>query len=199
METSWFDIVMASLILVIGVKGVFNGLIRELSGLVGIVAGVWLASLFAENFGEWLNTYLIHIDSESAIKMIGFLALLTMTWLGFIVLGVIVSKVLTLSEMGVVNRTLGFLAASAKIFIILAVIVFALSTIDFVKKNSEPYIKKSLLYPYFIKTGQAIIHIEPKGVLKHGDVLKNDAKIFIKKSERTSKELEKKKISKGSP
>lgn len=182
MEMNWFDIVTGSLILIIGIKGIFNGLVKELSGLIGIIAGVWIASVFAKDFGKWLGNHLIDIDSVSALNMIGFLALLTLIWLGFIVLGVVLAKLLSISGLGAVDRVLGFLFASAKVFIILAVIIFALSNIDVIRKNTASYTKTSFLYPYFLKAGEAIIHIDPEGVVEKTEIIKKEAEAFIKKS-----------------
>ncbi|WP_201353584.1 CvpA family protein [Hydrogenimonas urashimensis] len=178
---NWFDIVAAALIVLIGVKGIFNGLVRELSGLAGLIAGIWLASLYADGVGRWLGTHLLPIDSVSALDFIGFLAILTITWLFFIVMGVAVTKFLSIGDSGVVDRLFGFLFASAKVFIILGVIVFALSRIDFVRKNSGDFLKRSRLYPYFVKTGEAIVHMEPEGRVKNSEILKDEAENFIKK------------------
>ncbi|WP_353663004.1 CvpA family protein [Hydrogenimonas sp. SS33] len=188
---NWFDIVTLSLVIIIGIKGIFNGLVKELSGLIGIILGVWLASLFAKDVGGWLGKHFIHIDSVSALNMIGFLVLLTLIWLGFIIIGHLLAKLLSISGLGIVDRILGFLFASAKVFIIIAVIVFALSNIDIVRKNTEAYTRNSLLYPLYVKAGAAVIHINPEGVLKKTDVLRKQAESFIKKSAKKLGETEK--------
>ena len=160
MEMNWFDIVTAALILIIGIKGIFNGLIKELAGLIGIVAGVWIASLFAAPFGEWFGKHIVAIDSASALTMVGFLILLTAIWLGCILAGAILSKLLSISGLGVVDKLLGFLFASAKVFIIISVIVFALSNIDIVRKNTRKFTAQSLMYPLFVKAGRWIVHLD---------------------------------------
>ncbi|WP_456381622.1 CvpA family protein [Hydrogenimonas sp.] len=182
MHVNWFDSAIVAIVFLIGIKGLFNGVIREMSGFIGIVAGIWLGSLFADEFGRWLGAHLFDIDSVSALNMIGFLILLAATWLGFIVIGVLAVKFLALTTLGTINRLFGFVFASAKVFIILSVIVYALSTIEIVRKNAEPYARKSLFYPWFIKVGEAIVHIDAKNLVKKGEAIKKEAEIFIEKS-----------------
>ncbi|WP_456450700.1 CvpA family protein [Hydrogenimonas sp.] len=182
MQTNWFDAVSAVLILFIGLKGLFNGIVRELSGLLGVVAGVWIGSLYARGLGAWLGAHLLRIDSPSALTMVGFLVLLALTWVGFIVLGVVLSKTLTLTELGAADRALGFVFASLKVFIILAVIVYALSSIEFVRKNAERFVEGSHFYPWFMKTGEAIVHIDTEGAVSRSRLLENEAKSYIQKS-----------------
>ncbi len=181
MEMNWFDIVTGSLILLIGIKGIFNGLIKELAGLVGIVLGVWVASSFATQFGTWLGDNFLHIDSQSALGMIGFLVLLALIWIGCVVAGILIAKLVSLSGLGVADRILGLLFASAKVFIIIAVIVYALSNIDLVRKNTRSFTDSSLLYPLLIEAGNAIVHIDTKSVVEKSDSLKGDAKEAIQK------------------
>ncbi|WP_457592336.1 CvpA family protein [Hydrogenimonas sp.] len=180
MEMNWFDIVTASLILLIGIKGVFNGLIKELAGLIGIVLGVWIASLFASEFGQWLGSSFLHLDSPSALSMIGFLVLLALIWIGCIVAGVLIAKLVSLSGLGVLDKILGLLFASAKVFIIIAVIVYALSNIDLVRKNTKSFTDSSLLYPLFIKAGNAIVHIDTDRIAQKAGALGEGAKKAVK-------------------
>ncbi|MCF6201477.1 MAG: CvpA family protein [Hydrogenimonas sp.] len=181
MDMNWFDIVTGSLILLIGLKGLFNGLIKELAGLVGIVLGVWLASLFAAEFGAWLGRNFINIDSQSALNMIGFLSLLALIWTGCIIAGLIIAKLVSLSGLGIADRILGLIFASAKVFIIIAVIVYALYNIEIVRKNSTNITENSLLFPLFIKTGETIVHIDTDKLAEKAGTLGEEAKEAVKK------------------
>ncbi len=182
MAINGFDVATGALIFLIGIKGVINGFVKELAGLIGAVLGIWIASLFAEEFGDWLGEHLIPIDSHSALAMIGFLSLLAIVWLGFVILGHLLERSISIAHLGVVDKIFGFLFAAAKVFLIIAVIVYALSNIEVVRKNTETYIHTSRLYPLYIKAGSAILHLEAKGVVKRGRDLQEEAEKFIKKS-----------------
>ncbi|WP_457595210.1 CvpA family protein [Hydrogenimonas sp.] len=185
---NWFDIVTGSLILLIGIKGIFNGLIKELAGLIGIVLGVWVASLFATEFGKWLGDTFLHIDSQSALSMIGFLALLALIWTGCIVAGILIAKLVSLSGLGIADRILGFLFASAKVFIIIAVIVYALSNIDLIRKNTRSFTDSSLLYPLLIEAGNAIVHIDTDRLVEKAGTLEAGTKEAAQKGAEALKE-----------
>ncbi len=184
MSANWFDIVSALLILLIGLKGLFNGIVRELAGLVGLVAGVWFGSLYAPELGGWMGRHFVPLDSPSALAMVGFLTLLTLIWLFFVILGVVLEKSLAIPDLGIADKIGGFLIASFKVFVVLAVIVYALFTIEFVRQNAAAYVAKSLFYPWYIKTGEAIFHIHPYSGVKKSELLEKEARQFIKDSEK---------------
>jgi len=181
-EINWFDIITLALILIIGIKGVFNGLIKEIAGLIGIILGVFIASSYAEPFGKWVGANIADIDSTSALNMIGFLALLTLIWLAFIVAGIIISKLLSLSGMGIIDRLFGFLFAGGKILVIISIIVYALSNIEIIKKAANEYISDSLMYPLYYKTGKFIVKINPDKIKKEVNTINEKTKESIKNS-----------------
>ena len=41
---SWFDLVVVALVLVLGIKGLLNGFIKEIFGIIGLIGGVIVAS-----------------------------------------------------------------------------------------------------------------------------------------------------------
>jgi len=177
---NWLVIITGSLILIIGIKGIFNGLVKELSGLIGIILGVWFASTYAAPFGSWIGANFLSIDSQPALKTIGFLSLLSIIWLSAIILGTLISKLISLSGLGIVDKTLGLLFASAKVFMILSVMIFALSNIDFVKKNIKKLTDNSLLYPLFIQAGETIIHIDTSKLFNDTKAIKKESEALIK-------------------
>jgi len=181
-KVMWFDIATLGLILIIGIKGVFNGLIKEIAGLLGIISGVFIASSYAEDFGKWIGSNIMYIDSATALNMIGFLALLTLIWLGFILAGMILSKLISLSGMGIIDKLFGFVFAGGKIFIIVSAIVYALSNIEIVKKATEEYTNNSFMYPLYYKTGKFVISIDPEKVKKEVNTIQEKTKETVKNS-----------------
>jgi len=181
-EIMWFDIATLGLILVVGIKGIFNGLIKEVAGLLGIVLGVFIASSYAEEFGSWIGSNIMYIDSPTALSMIGFLALLVLVWLGFILFGALLSKLISLSGMGIVDKVFGFVFAGGKIFVIVSAIVYALSSIEIVKKTTEKYTNKSFMYPLYCKTGEFVVSIDPEKVKKEVNNIQEKTKESVENS-----------------
>jgi len=161
-DFNYFDITIGAIVLILGIKGFMNGFIKEVFGLVGLVAGVWLASRLAGDAATFIDTNFIHVENTAMLKLLGFLAVLAVVWLGATILGSIFSKLTSTSGLGFVNRLLGFIAGGGKYFIIFALIVTALSNVTLVKDNIGKYVNGSVLYPYLLKTGASIIHLDPK-------------------------------------
>jgi len=184
-EIVWFDIATLGLILIVGIKGVFNGLIKEIAGLLGIIAGVFIASSYAEDFGTWIGSNIINIDSPTALNMIGFLALLTLIWLAFILIGILLSKLISISGMGIIDKLFGFIFAGGKIFVIVSTIVYALSNIEIIKKTTEKYVANSFMYPLYYETGKFIINIDLEKVKNEVNAIQEKTKESVKKSAQT--------------
>ena len=161
-DFNYFDITIGAIVLILGIKGFMNGFIKEVFGLVGLVAGVWLASRLAGDAATFIDTNFIHVENTAMLKLLGFLAVLAVVWLGATILGSIFSKLTSMSGLGFMNRLLGFIAGGGKYFIIFALIVTALSNVTLVKDNIGKYVNDSVLYPYLLKTGASIIHLDPK-------------------------------------
>ncbi len=163
-DFNYFDITISAIVLILGVKGFMNGFIKEIFGLAGLVAGVYFGSRFADTAAAFINDNFLQMQNPALLKLLGFLAVLIIVWLGATLLGSILSKLFSVSGLGFLNRFLGFVAGGGKYFIIFALIVTALSNVTLVKENLGKYVKDSMLYPYLVKTGSAIIHLDPAAI-----------------------------------
>ncbi len=166
---SFFDLGIGALLLIFGVKGLFNGLVKEVFGLVGIVGGIFVASRYAQNVGELIDSSIYHIANRSSIYFIGFLVALLAFWLASIFIGFLFTKLMGLSGLGLLNRILGFLVGSLKIFLIFSVLVYALRSMEIFKGTIDSKLQNSYIYPYLIKSGKYIVKFK----------LDNDKKVII--------------------
>jgi len=161
MDFNYFDVVIAAIVLLLGIKGFMNGFIKEVFGLIGLVGGVYFASRLAGTAADFIDTNFIHLDNSSLLKLLGFLAILIIIWLGATILGSILSKLTSASGLGFLNRLFGFIAGGGKYFLIFALIVTALSNVSLVKDNLEKHVSDSILYPYLKKAGSYLINLDP--------------------------------------
>jgi membrane protein required for colicin V production len=158
---SIFDIVSVSLILILGIKGVINGFIKEVFGLVGIVGGVFLASRYAQDAGGLIESlFHHHFENQASLYLIGFITVLILFWLFSIISGLIVAKLLKMSGLGGIDKLLGFFVGSVKIFLLFAIFSVALSSISFIKNTTDKYMNKSFMYPIFTEVGRYIIKLD---------------------------------------
>lgn len=160
MDFNYFDVTIAAIILILGIKGFMQGFIKEVFGLIGLVSGVYFASRLAPEAAAFIYANFFHLENESLLTLIGFLAILILIWLGATILGSIFSKLTNQSGLGFLNRLFGFIAGGGKYFLIFALIVTALSNVTLIKDNLEKYVKDSVLFPYLKETGSYLINLD---------------------------------------
>ena len=84
MNFYWFDVFILGFTLLLGLKGILNGLIKEAFGLLGIVGGVFIASKYSNQAALFIQDTFYKIQNESLASFVGFLALLILFWKSFI-------------------------------------------------------------------------------------------------------------------
>ncbi len=95
------------LLAVLGVSvllGMWRGLVREVMSLVGWIAGFWIAQEWAPQAGAWLP---LQGASEVLRYLAGFVTVLVGVLVVSVVLGWMVSKLLSAVGLGLVDRLLG--------------------------------------------------------------------------------------------
>ncbi|CAM3625915.1 CvpA family protein [Helicobacter sp. UBA3407] len=159
-DFNWFDLIVGALILLLAIRGIINGFVREFFGFVGIVGGVYGASVYGDSVGEWISANLYAFQNPSAISLIGFLVLLALIWGLALIVAEIMQKIVNLSALGGVNRILGFCFGALKVFMIFAIIIATLTNIQFAKSFIEKYTQGSYLYPMLRDTGAVVIKLD---------------------------------------
>jgi len=160
-EFSVIDFIVGGLILVLGLKGMLNGMVKEVFGLLGIVGGIFVATSYANDFGTILNESVYSFEKEEVATLIGFIILLILSWGGIIALGNVVSKLMKLSSLGMMDKILGVIFASGKVFVIFAIIAYSVSSIEVVAKSLSKHTEGSILYPILVESGSLIVNIDP--------------------------------------
>jgi len=161
MNFNMFDIIIATLVLLLGVKGFLHGFIKEMFGLIGLIGGVYFASRLSGIAADFIGQNFIQLENTALLKLIGFIAILLIVWISATIVGSIFSKLISVSGLGFINRLFGFIAGGAKYFMIFALIFTALSNVSLFKDNFEKYAKDSILYPYLKEVGSYVINLDP--------------------------------------
>jgi membrane protein required for colicin V production len=154
-----FDMVIVSITVLLGLKGLFRGFIKEVFGLVGIVGGLFVASRVAVEIGKIIAPILA-LENSATIKVIGFVLGLVGFWAVIYVLGVILSKIFAASGLGIFDRILGFVFGSAKIFLIFSVIAYALYQVNSFKDLMDKKFATATVFPLLIQTGGFIVKLD---------------------------------------
>ena len=159
-----FDAIIIGVTLILAIKGYFNGIIKELGGLIGIVGGLFLASKFYPQAGIYINDNLLEIPNKSAIDLIGFISVFVGFWVVVVFIGFLISKILKASALGGLDRLFGFLFGGLKFFLLISVIVSLLWQVAFIKEKLEKFTEKSIVMPLLIQTGEKIINLTPNDI-----------------------------------
>lgn len=157
---TYFDIIIAVIVLLLGMKGFIQGFIKEFFGLLGLVLGVYLASHFAQNAATFIDQNIFKHENIALLKLIGFMAILSIVWVGVTTVGSAIATLKGSEGQHIVGRILGFIAGTARYFLIFALIVTALSNVSLVKDNLEKHLDDSTLYPSLKKVGSFLINLE---------------------------------------
>ncbi|PLY06751.1 MAG: colicin V synthesis protein [Arcobacter sp.] len=163
-----FDMVIVSITILLGLKGLFRGFIKEVFGLIAIIGGIFVASRMAAEIGNVIAPILA-LENVATIKLIGFVIGLIGFWAIVYVAGIILSKIFAASGLGLFDRILGFLFGAAKIFLIFSVITYALYQVQSFKELMNKKVSDSIVFPFLVETG--------------GFIVKLDASDFVKKVE----------------
>ena len=156
---TWFDIIIIAVVIILGIKGIINGLIIEVFGLIGIIGGVIIASRNANLVGDLISLYIYQL-SDSAEFFFGFLLALLVFWFVCLMLGNLLSKMLKMSGLGFVDRLLGFFVGAAKIFLVLAILAAIVSKISVLNQKISPFFEGSKVYPILLSAGQFIMAMD---------------------------------------
>lgn len=167
--SAWIDIAVVALTLILGIKGIINGLIKELFGLIGLIGGLVIATRFSDVAEKFINENIYKFDNSSMLQFVAFVSLWIVFWLICLLIGKFLAKMLALSGLGFLDRLGGFVVGSAKIFLTFAA-VLAVASGTGVNSLIEPYVKDSKIYPVLLSAGKWITNIDVKKIANDIDV-----------------------------
>ncbi len=190
MEFNYFDLIIVSIILLLGLKGILNGFFKELFGLVGIIGGIFIASRIGDDVGIYLSDLIFKFENSAATSFTGFIATLAIFWLFMIILGSLFKKLSHLSGLGIYDKILGFIFGASKFFLIAAVIAHATYNIKAVKSTIDSSFENSVVFPILVATGSVIMKLDTVGISndintsidKGSETLRSNADLIITKT-----------------
>lgn len=154
-----FDMVIISITILLGLKGLMRGFIKEIFGLIAIIGGLFVASRVAGEIGNVIAPILA-LKNIATIQLIGFILGLIGFWAIVYALGIVLSKIFSASGLGIFDRILGFIFGSAKIFLIFSVITYGIYQIQSFKNLMDTNVSNAIVFPFLIETGGFIIKLD---------------------------------------
>ncbi len=145
-----FDIAIIIIISFCLIRGVFRGILGELSSIVGVVAGFYGAYTYYKEFTPLLQKW---VTSEALINIIIFFILFSCIFALVVLIAVGLEKLLKVAFLGWIDKTFGAVFGAAKGVLIAAVIYIILTT--FLPQNNT-LITQSVLSPYVARVSSVM-------------------------------------------
>ncbi len=152
----WLDTLLLVILLVTFITGLVKGLVRQVIGILAVVAGIVLASRY---YG-WLSWQLFsRIESDFWRNGLSFLIIFFGVVLAGWLLGFLLSKLMK-GTLSLANHLLGGVLGLLKGVLIGAVIVFAMMSFNFQRQA----IIGSRLAPAMIKISKSLVLLIPQNL-----------------------------------
>jgi membrane protein required for colicin V production len=137
-----FDILILVILGYSLVRGLFRGLVKEISSIIGVFGGFYAAYTYYTVLARYLSG-LIH--DASYLNILSFLIIFCFVLIAVSILGVIIKYLLNIAFLGWVDRIGGFVFGITKAVLIVCVLFISLTA--FLPKGSS-FIKDSVLAPH---------------------------------------------------
>ncbi|MBU1341075.1 MAG: CvpA family protein [Proteobacteria bacterium] len=145
-----FDIAIIVIISFCLIRGLFKGLIGEISGIIGVVAGFYGAYTYYPQITVYAQRW---IQTPGIRNLTAFFVLFCIILIGVSFLSVLIRKFLKLVFLGWVDRTFGLAFGAAKGVLIVSVLFIMITT--FLPKSSN-ILADSKFSPYVAKISKAM-------------------------------------------
>jgi len=160
-----FDIIVVTILAYCIIRGVFRGLLKELSSIIGVFGGFYAAYTYYGVLAKPLSKWIAH---TGYLNIFSFLAIFCIVFLIISILGVIINYLLKLAFLGWFNRLSGAIFGAMKAILVVSILLIAFTA--FLPKGS-PIIKDSLLSPHITLISEEMIKVVPKD-MKHAFLAK---------------------------
>ncbi|MBW2170693.1 MAG: CvpA family protein [Deltaproteobacteria bacterium] len=138
------------------VRGIFRGIVKELTSIVGVFVGFYVAYNFYPVAAVLISRF---FTNEAYLNIVSFFLVFTILFLAVGLVGVILKHLFKAVALGWADRLLGATFGSVKAVLIVSVLLVPVTT--YLPQNS-PVIKNSLLAPYATKISQILVTVVPK-------------------------------------
>jgi membrane protein required for colicin V production len=162
-----FDIVIVVVLGYCLVRGIFRGLVKELSSLVGVFAGFYGAYSYYDTLGRLLSRVVANVAYRNILS---FLLIFVGVFVLVSIIGVLLRYVMSIVFLGWVDRICGALFGVFKGVLIVSVLLVAFTT--FLPKNT-PVIQDSRLAPHLSNISEQMSRVLSSDMkLEYGTKLK---------------------------
>ncbi len=147
---NFFDLCVLTIVGFCLVRGGFKGLVREISGIVGVVAGFYGANTYYPQLMPYIDSW---ISSPQLQKLVCFFLLFCLILIAVGLVAALIHNLLKIVFLGWVDRTFGVIFGAAK-GILITTVLFIMIT-SFVPNGSNQ-MAASRTAPYLAQVADAL-------------------------------------------
>ena len=141
-----YDVFSLVLIVVLGLRGLLNGLVKELLSLAGLVVALFASMLYSDSLIAFLP---LKWQDATGINIITPIVLFAGVLLAFRLISKLISSSLRKLSLNTLNRLLGmFFGLTKGALIITGLIYFVITIHNFIETPLNQDIKESISYQY---------------------------------------------------
>lgn len=153
---NWFDLVVALIIILSMIRGLFSGLVMQLATLAGIILG----AIFAGKLSEYIAPELIKITDASPhiVGPLSYILAFVAILIGLFFAGKLIESFVDAIKMTSLNRLAGGIFCAAKWIIIFSILVNLLVEFDQEEKIIKENVRnESYTYPLVTEVAKTVI------------------------------------------
>lgn len=137
------------------VRGLFRGIIKEVTSIVGVLVGFYSAYTYYPLIGRWLSQL---IANKSYLNIISFFIVFTVIFFAIGFVGVVLKHIFRAASLGWADRVLGGAFAMVKAILIVSVLLLVLTA--FLPQN-VPVIRHSRIAPHVSAASEKMVAAVP--------------------------------------
>ena len=158
------------------IRGIFRGLIKEVSAIIGVFAGFFAAYTFYPDVAKLLSPW---ISNTGYLNILSFLIIFCLLFILISILGIIIKYILKVAFLGWIDRICGAGFGFVKGILIVSIVLMTLTA--FLTKGS-PLIRDSLLAPHVVMISENLAKVVSKDMKQAFVVKLDELKKFWKKN-----------------
>jgi membrane protein required for colicin V production len=170
-----FDIVIIVILSFCLIRGIFRGLVKEVSAIIGVLAGFYAAYTYYVQTAKYLSRW---ISNVSYCNILSFLIIFCGVLIIVNILGIIIKYILKIASMGWIDRISGAGFGIIKAVLIVSILLIMLTA--FLPKGS-PIIRNSMFAPYITMVSERLAKVIPPSMKDQFSVKLKDFKEAWKK------------------
>lgn len=151
-----FDILIITILAYGLIRGIFRGLIREISSIVGVLGGFYAAYSYYPHVADLISAW---ISNPAYLNILSYLVLFSGVVIVVSIIAVVIKYLLNIAYLGWVDRICGALFGMLKGGLVICVLFIALTA--FLPKGA-PLIKKSTLSPHVATVSEVMAKVISK-------------------------------------